>query len=212
MKPFRHILMLLLFTAISMSNQAQTLQEMAKPASSRARKFRITDPKPDQRIRTHSKLWRYTLTDNQGQPYRLSQHKGKVVLIVNTASHCGYTKQYEGLEALHRKYASQGLVIIAIPCNQFGTQEPGTAEEIATFCSTTYGVSFPIMAKAEVNGDNALPLYHFLKHRAPEATGADIRWNFTKFLIERNGKSVTRYESNFTPEQLESTITAALAR
>lgn len=207
-----HYPLLALLCLSTLSCQAQTLQEMAKPATTQGRTFHFTDPKPGQAMPMAKRLWRYTLTDDKGMPYPLKRHKGKVVLLVNTASHCGYTKQYEGLETLYRRYKDKGLVVIGVPCNQFGTQEPGTAEEIATFCRSTYDVSFDLMHKSDVNGTNALPVYHFLKQRAPQNTGADIRWNFTKFLIGRDGKSVTRYESNIAPEALIADIEAALQR
>jgi glutathione peroxidase len=141
----------------------------------------------------------------------LRDHAGKVLLIVNVASKCGFTPQYSGLEALYRKYAERGLVILGFPCNQFGAQEPGAESEIATFCSANYGVSFPMFAKIEVNGQNAHPLYRLLKQGAPGLLGSEaIKWNFTKFLVDRGGKVVKRYAPTDTPQSLEKDIEALL--
>ena len=137
----------------------------------------------------------------------LADKLGKVLLVVNTASKCGFTPQYAGLEALHRKLGAQGFEVIAFPCNQFGAQEPGNAEEIASFCSLTYNVSFPLMAKIDVNGSAAAPLYHWLKKEAPGLMGSkSIKWNFTKFLIGRDGKVVRRYAPTDKPEDIEKDI------
>lgn len=142
----------------------------------------------------------------------LSEYQGKVVLIVNTASKCGFTNQYEGLEALYVKYKDQGLVILGFPCNQFGEQEKGADTEIASFCQQNYGVSFPIFSKIEVNGDNAAPLYHELKMQALGIMGTKrIKWNFTKFLINKKGEVVTRYAPATKPEALIDDIVATLA-
>ena len=139
------------------------------------------------------------------------QQGGKVLLVVNTASKCGYTPQYEGLEALHRKYVDRGFEVIAFPCNQFGKQEPGNAEEIASFCKLTYDVTFPVMKKIDVNGDGAIPLYRWLKEEAPGVLGTrGIKWNFTKFLIDRSGKVVRRYAPTDKPAALERDIEALL--
>jgi glutathione peroxidase len=138
-----------------------------------------------------------------GTPQSMSAYEGKVVLVVNVASKCGFTNQYAGLEALWRAHRDHGLMIIGFPCNQFGEQEPGNAAEIATFCSTTYDVTFPIFTKIDVNGDNTHPLYAFLKHEAPGVPGREsVKWNFTKFLIDKQGKVVTRFSSETTPEEL----------
>lgn len=196
----------LLLVVSTLSSQAQTLQDMARPAKQRGRQFTIPRVRPSKPPVLRPTAWNYRLTDANGDSYALAQHRGKVLLIVNTASRCGYTKQYKGLEALHRQYADQGLVVLAIPCNQFGQQEPGSAEEIAQFCTAEFGVSFPVLAKAEVNGPKALAIYHFLKQRAPQTPGADIRWNFTKFLIGRDGQTVLRYESGVDPSSLTSAI------
>jgi len=146
-----------------------------------------------------------------GEETSLAGKAGKVLLIVNTASKCGFTAQYAGLEALWRKYRDRGFEVIAFPCNQFGGQEPGTAEEIASFCDTNFGISFPLMAKIEVNGPNAPPLYQWLKAEAPGIFGSRrIKWNFTKFLIGRDGRVVRRYASMDKPEKLEADIEALL--
>jgi glutathione peroxidase len=146
-----------------------------------------------------------------GAALDLADKQGKVLLVVNTASKCGFTKQYEGLEALWRKYRDRGFEVIAFPCNQFGAQEPGDAAEIAQFCSLTYDVTFPLMAKVEVNGDHAEPLFKWLKDQAPGLMGTrSIKWNFTKFLIDRNGKVVRRYAPTEQPEAIEQDIEALL--
>ena len=133
------------------------------------------------------------------------------MLVVNVASKCGFTPQYAGLEALWRAHRDEGLMIIGFPCNQFGEQEPGTAAEIANFCSTTYEVTFPIFAKIDVNGDDADPIYKYLKHEAKGVLGTEaIKWNFTKFLVDRNGKVIERFGSDVTPEALEKDVVALL--
>ncbi len=150
-----------------------------------------------------------TLAD--GTSTSLAEKEGKVLLVVNTASKCGFTPQYEGLEALWRKYRDRGFEVIAFPCNQFGAQEPGNAEEIASFCSLNYDVTFPVMAKIEVNGEEATPLYRWLKAEAPGVLGTQgIKWNFTKFLIGRDGKVVRRYAPTEKPARLEKDIEALL--
>jgi glutathione peroxidase len=146
-----------------------------------------------------------------GEPVSLADKLGKVLLVVNTASKCGFTPQYKGLEGLWRKYGERGFEVIAFPCNQFGAQEPGNAEEIASFCDINFGVSFPLMAKVEVNGQGASPLYQWLKEEAPGLLGSKaIKWNFTKFLIGRDGKVVRRYAPSAKPAQLERDIEALL--
>jgi glutathione peroxidase len=146
-----------------------------------------------------------------GEEIDLADRQGKVLLVVNTASKCGFTPQYEGLEALWRTYGERGLEVIAFPCNQFGAQEPGDAEEIAQFCSLTYDVSFPVMAKVEVNGAGASALYDWLKSEAPGLMGTRaIKWNFTKFLIGRDGKVVRRYAPTDKPEDIAKDIEALL--
>ena len=146
-----------------------------------------------------------------GGPVSLDTWRGKVLLIVNTASKCGFTPQYEGLEDLHRKYADRGFEVLGFPCNQFGAQEPGDAAEIANFCSLTYDVTFPVFAKIEVNGPNADPLFQRLKQDAPGVLGSrGIKWNFTKFLVDRDGKAVRRYAPTVKPEALTGDIEALL--
>jgi glutathione peroxidase len=151
-----------------------------------------------------------TATSLEGKPIALSDYKGKAILVVNTASKCGFTPQYKGLEELHKKYAGEGLVILGFPCNQFGKQEPGEADEIASFCQKNYGVEFQMFEKIDVNGKNAHPLYVYLKKASPSDHG-DIRWNFSKFLIDRNGKVIKRYASAASPESLQKDIDATLA-
>ena len=147
------------------------------------------------------------LKDIDGKDTSLKPCQGKVLLIVNVASKCGFTPQYEGLEALYRRFGPAGFSVIGVPCDQFGGQEPGSAEEIATFCSLTYGVSFPLLAKAEVNGPEAHPLYRFLKSAIPGLLGTEaIKWNFTKFLVDRAGHVVSRHAPQVAPEQLAGPI------
>jgi glutathione peroxidase len=137
----------------------------------------------------------------------LAPYQGKVLLVVNTASQCGFTPQYKGLEELHRRFHERGLVVLGFPCDQFGHQEPGTAEEIATFCETSYGVTFPMHAKIEVNGPDAHPLFVRLKDKAPGLLGTKaIKWNFTKFLVDRDGNVVERYAPNVAPETIAPDI------
>lgn len=182
-------------------------------------------------------IYDFTVKDIEGNTVSMKDYSGKVLLVVNVASKCGLTPQYEGLEALYEKYKDQGLVIIAFPCNQFLEQEPGTSAEIRSFCSANYNVSFPIMEKIDVNGANAAPIYQWLKKKAPfkgypaeyaqfaamldqihqqTGTGYDkgdnIRWNFGKFLVSRNGKKVTRFEPMVTPAEIEAAIEKALAK
>ena len=142
---------------------------------------------------------------------RLDTWAGKVLLIVNTASKCGFTPQYEGLEELHRQYGPRGFEVLGFPCNQFGAQEPGDAAEIATFCSTHYDVTFPVFAKVDVNGPKAEPLFERLKSDAPGVLGSKaIKWNFTKFLVARDGKTVRRYAPTTRPEDIAGDIEALL--
>jgi glutathione peroxidase len=146
-----------------------------------------------------------------GKPAPLSEWQGQVMLIVNTASKCGFTPQYAGLEALYRKYRDRGFVVLGFPSNQFGSQEPGNAEEIASFCSLTYDVDFPMMAKIDVNGPDAHPLYRYLKHAKKGLLGSEgIKWNFTKFLVDRTGDVKARFAPTDTPQSLESAIEALL--
>ena len=153
----------------------------------------------------------FTAESLQGEHQSLGEYAGKVLLIVNTASQCGFTPQYAGLEALFQRFKARGLVVLGFPCNQFGAQEPGTATEIAGFCQTNYGVSFPMFSKIDVNGDNAHPLYRHLKEAAPGLLGSEgIKWNFTKFLVNREGTVIKRYAPATTPEAIAQDIEALL--
>jgi len=146
-----------------------------------------------------------------GKELSLKAFEGKVLLIVNTASACGFTPQYEQLEALYRTFAPRGFAVLGFPCNQFGGQEPGTAGEIAAFCATKYDVTFPMFGKVDVNGDNALPLFAYLKSEQPGILGSKaIKWNFTKFLVDRSGKVVARHGSATTPQALTKEIEGLL--
>lgn len=146
-----------------------------------------------------------------GQEHTLAEYAGKVMLIVNTASQCGFTPQYAGLETLYKNYAERGFVVLGFPCNQFGSQEPGNESEIATFCEKNYGVSFPMFAKIDVNGDNAHPLFEWLKDNARGVLGTEsIKWNFTKFLVGKDGQVLKRYAPTDTPKSLDKDIEAAL--
>ncbi len=153
----------------------------------------------------------FTVQSLDGRPAPLEAWRGKVLLIVNTASKCGFTPQYAGLEALHRKYGERGFEVLGFPCNQFGAQEPGNADEIANFCSLTYDVDFPMMAKIDVNGPKADPLYVWLKGQKKGLLGSEsVKWNFTKFLVDRAGEVVARFAPNATPKSLEGAIEALL--
>lgn len=172
-------------------------------------------------------IFDFKVQNNKGQEVDMAQYKGQVVMIVNTASKCGFTPQYDGLEALYKKYKDQGLIILGFPCDQFKHQEPGSDEEIAEFCRINHGVTFPLMKKIDVFGDNAAPIFKFLTTRVPNeevhglvnkatmkmveklATGrkdGDIRWNFTKFIISRDGTSIKRFAPTTKPEELENEI------
>ncbi|OGR95890.1 MAG: glutathione peroxidase [Elusimicrobia bacterium GWF2_62_30] len=158
-------------------------------------------------------IYDFTVKDAEGGDYSLAGLKGKVVLVVNVASKCGFTPQYAGLEALYKKYSGKGLAVIGFPCNQFKNQEPGTNEEIQHFCRLNYGVDFPVMGKIEVNGPGADPLYVYLKKAATGFLGSEaIKWNFTKFLVDREGKVIRRYASATKPESLEPDIEKALGK
>lgn len=157
-----------------------------------------------------SNFHQHTATSLSGEPVPMTDCAGKVVLVVNTASHCGFTPQYAGLEKLYQKYAAQGLVVLGFPCNQFGKQEPGSADDIAQTCHINYGVSFPMFEKIEVNGAAAHPLFRYLKQALPGVLGERIKWNFTKFLIGRDGKPIKRFAPFTKPEKMEAAIVAAL--
>jgi glutathione peroxidase len=147
-----------------------------------------------------SSLYNFTLPSIDGKPMPLADFKGKVVLMVNVASQCGYTPQYKGLEALYEKYKDQGFVILGFPANNFGAQEPGTNEEIKTFCTRKYSVTFPMYSKVSVKGEDQTPIYQYLTKEADPSHTGDIKWNFTKFLVDRNGKVVQRFEPAVTPD------------
>lgn len=151
-----------------------------------------------------------TATSLDGQLISMADYADKVVLVINTASHCGFTPQYNGLETLYKKYAPQGFVVLGFPCNQFGKQEPGGAEEIAQTCFINYGVSFPMFEKVEVNGNSAHPIFRYLKSELPGLLGGRIKWNFTKFLIGRDGKPLKRFAPFTCPDKMEATILSAL--
>jgi len=152
-----------------------------------------------------------TFTTLDGKGTRLDEYAGRVLLIVNTASRCGFTPQYAGLEALQRKYGERGLTVIGFPCNQFGAQEPGSAADIAQFCATNYDVTFPLSSKVEVNGPDTHPVFRWLKQAAPGVGGTEaIKWNFTKFLVARDGRAAGRYAPLTPPEQLERPIETLL--
>jgi len=156
-------------------------------------------------------VYDYSAKTLDGQDTSLADYRGQVLLIVNTASKCGFTPQYEGLEALYRDYKDKGFTVLAFPCNQFGAQEPGNAEEIASFCSLTYDVTFPVLAKIDVNGPSAHPLYAYLKHEQKGLLGTEaIKWNFTKFLIGRDGEVVERFAPTTKPEDLKQAVEALL--
>ena len=157
-------------------------------------------------------LYDFDAQSIDGKPVPLSQYQGKPLLIVNTASACGFTPQFGGLEKLHKTYGERGLVVLGFPCNQFGSQDPGSNDEIASFCQLNYGVSFPMMAKIDVNGSGADPLYQWLTAEAPGLLGSKaIKWNFTKFLVGKDGRVIKRYAPQDAPEKLASDIEAALA-
>jgi glutathione peroxidase len=156
-------------------------------------------------------IYDYSAKTLDGQDASLAGYRGQVLLIVNTASKCGFTPQYEGLEALYRDLKDRGFTVLAFPCNQFGAQEPGNAEEIANFCSLTYDVTFPVMSKIDVNGEGAHPLYRFLKKEQKGLLGTEaIKWNFTKFLIGRDGQVVERFAPTIKPEDLKVAVEALL--
>ncbi|MDD0840351.1 glutathione peroxidase [Curvibacter sp. HBC61] len=159
-----------------------------------------------------SSLYDFEALSIQGQTVPLRQFEGQVLLIVNTASACGFTPQFAGLEALHQRYGAQGLVVLGFPCNQFGRQDPGSDEQIASFCQLNYGVTFPMMHKIDVNGGDAHPLYRWLCAEAPGLLGSKaIKWNFTKFLVGRDGQVLRRFAPQDTPSRLASDIEQALA-
>ncbi|TJZ75660.1 glutathione peroxidase [Chitiniphilus eburneus] len=152
-------------------------------------------------------VYDFQAQDIDDKTVELASYRGQVLLIVNVASQCGFTPQYEGLESLYRRYGSRGLTVLAFPCNQFGAQEPGDAADIKSFCASRYEVTFPVFAKIDVNGDNAHPLYQFLKKSEPGVLGTEgIKWNFTKFLVDREGHVVERFAPTTKPEELSGDI------
>ncbi len=157
-------------------------------------------------------VYQFSALDAKGKSVELKQFKGKVLLIVNTASDCGFTPQYKGLQELHDQYASDGLVVLGFPCNQFGAQEPGTNQEIQSFCELNYGVTFPVLGKVDVNGKERHPLFAYLTETAPGLLGSEaIKWNFTKFLINREGTDVKRFAPQDSPESMAKQIGSWLA-
>ncbi len=158
-----------------------------------------------------STIYDFTAERMDGDTQAFSDYKGDVLLIVNTASKCGFTPQFEGLEALHKQYESQGLVVIGFPCNQFGSQDPGSNDEIGAFCQKNYGVSFPMMAKIDVNGAKAHPIFTWLKEQKGGLLTDGIKWNFTKFLISSDGQVMARYAPTTKPEAIKADIEKALA-
>lgn len=151
-------------------------------------------------------IYEFTARDLQGNEVELEDYKGKVVLIVNTASECGFTPQFEGLEKLYNRYKGEGFEVLGFPCNQFGKQEPGDEQSIAEGCMVNYGVTFPMFSKVEVNGENAHPLFQYLKEVKGGILGRRIKWNFTKFLVDRNGKPIERFAPVTKPESLEKYV------
>ncbi len=152
-------------------------------------------------------IYDFSVTDIHGKPVKLDRYKGRAMLIVNTASKCGFTPQYKGLEALYEKYHAKGLEVLGFPCNQFGEQEPGDEKAIAQFCEINYGVTFPLFAKVDVNGEHAAPLFSFLKAEQPGILGTEgIKWNFTKFLVDREGRVIARFAPKDTPEAIAADI------
>lgn len=152
-------------------------------------------------------IYSFNVKNIEGKSVSLEDYKGQLLLIVNTASNCGFTPQYAGLESLYQSCQQQGFTVLGFPCNQFGQQEPGTSEEIAIFCYTNYGISFPLFEKVEVNGQNAHPLFKYLKSAAPGVLGTQsIKWNFTKFLVDRNGIVIKRYPSMATPSMIQKDL------
>lgn len=155
-------------------------------------------------------IYDYMVKDAEGKDVSMKEYEGKVLLIVNTATGCGFTPQYEGLQDLYEKYQEQGLEILDFPCNQFGNQAPGTEEEIEDFCQSRYGVTFKMFKKVEVNGDDAEPLFKYLKEQKGGMLGSKIKWNFTKFLVDRNGNVVERFAPTTTPEQIDAAVAKLL--
>ena len=158
-----------------------------------------------------SKIYEYSVKDKDDSEIKMGDYRGKTLLIVNTASKCGFTPQYDGLNELQKKYSDQGFSVLAFPCNQFGKQEPGSNSEIQDFCSLNFDVSFPVLAKIDVNGENEEPLFGYLKSEKPGIMGSKgIKWNFTKFLVDKNGEVLKRFSSKTTPSEIEIEIASIL--
>ena len=157
-------------------------------------------------------FYSFKVNSIKGQPFDLNQLKGKVVMVVNVASQCGFTKQYSALQSLYDEYKGRGFEIIGFPCNQFGGQEPGSSEEIESFCKLNFGVNFPMMAKVDVNGDNAAPLWEWMKNEKKQLMMSRVKWNFEKFLIDKQGNVVDRYASTAEPATLKPAIEKLLAQ
>ena len=158
-----------------------------------------------------SEIYEYSVKDKDDSEIKMGDYRGKTLLIVNTASKCGFTPQYDGLNELQKKYADQGFSVLAFPCNQFGKQEPGSNSEIQDFCSLNFDVSFPVLAKIDVNGENEEPLFGHLKSEKPGIMGSKgIKWNFTKFLVDKNGEVLKRFSSKTTPSEIEREIESIL--
>ncbi len=170
------------------------------------------DPPKGKAMSEAMSVYDFKETMNDGKEKSLADYKGKVLLIVNVASKCGFTPQYKGLEALYEKYKDKGLVILGFPCDQFGHQEPGTEAEIKSFCELNYGVTFPLFKKIEVNGDGTDPLYKYLKSQAPGFLNEAIKWNFTKFLVGKDGKVLDRFASATTPEKIDPEVAKLLGK
>ncbi len=169
-------------------------------------------PTMSQENKSKESFYQFKANSLAGKEISMKSYEGKVVLVVNTASKCGFTPQYEGLEKLYKTYKDKGLVILGFPCNQFGSQEPGTETQIGEFCSVNYGVTFPLFSKVEVNGDDAHPIYKFLKVQLPGNLGNDIKWNFTKFLLDQKGNPVKRYGSTTKPIDISEDIEKLLSQ
>ncbi len=197
---FGNLLIILMLAAVVLVHGCKK-QEHAAPAASEDNDLTKKE------IETmENNFYDFTAVTLDGKTVSMQQYKGKVVLVVNTASKCGYTKQYAGLQQLHEKYKDRGLAILGFPCNQFGGQEPGTAEEIETFCRVNYGVTFDMFEKIDVNGDDAHPIFDYLTGKLPGIPGKAIKWNFTKFLIDKDGTPVKRFASTATPQEIEPII------
>ncbi len=155
-------------------------------------------------------IWGLAAKANDGKEIRFENFRGKALLVVNTASKCGFTPQYKGLERLYAKYKDEGLVVLGFPCDQFAHQEPGSDGEIAQFCERNFGVTFPLMSKTDVNGPDTHPVFRYLKRKAPGIIGSGVKWNFTKFLVSRDGETVKRFSPTTEPEKMEQAVKDAL--